>query len=303
MRWPGLVHHARLTAICISNAIAAAACISFAAPAAAAPDFIEINKARAAQGAINGSPLLDPPGYPVAITSPGNYRLTSPLDVADPNVSAIVVQADGVTIDLNGFTVSGAIDCQGQGAGVSCGGGSGIGVVAYVDATGDFVRGFVVRRGTVRGFGGGGILAGEDGFIEDVMASGNGAMGISVSAGSIVRGCIATRNGGAGILAGVALIERSVSRGNRFDGISGTYIAVRDVLAVGNGGDGVEVQTGPAEIVGLTAYANGGAGIAFPPDYGKGSFAASAFADNAAGSTTGLAVSQGVSACDGQGCP
>src|SRR5437016_7141953 len=59
----------------------------------------------------------DTPGFPVTITLPGSYRLAGNLTVPDANTSGIVIAADHVTIDLNGFAILGPVDCS---AGFPC---------------------------------------------------------------------------------------------------------------------------------------------------------------------------------------
>src|SRR4051794_34078108 len=49
----------------------------------------------------------DGSGFPVTISQPGSYKLTSNLTVASPTSNGIVIQADNVTLDLNGFSISG----------------------------------------------------------------------------------------------------------------------------------------------------------------------------------------------------
>src|SRR5512140_1214692 len=50
---------------------------------------------------------LDTAGFPVTISEPGSYRLSGNLTVADAASTAIQITADNVTLDLNGFTISG----------------------------------------------------------------------------------------------------------------------------------------------------------------------------------------------------
>ena len=45
--------------------------------------------------------LKQPKTFPIVISAPGSYRLKSNLTVPDENTTAISVQADYVTIDLN----------------------------------------------------------------------------------------------------------------------------------------------------------------------------------------------------------
>jgi len=56
---------------------------------------------------INQSTVMSAGGFPYIISQPGSYKLTSNLIV--PNfVSGIQISASNVTLDLNGFTISGA---------------------------------------------------------------------------------------------------------------------------------------------------------------------------------------------------
>src|SRR5208283_2371136 len=63
-----------------------------------------IDQNRALAGGITPG---DTPGFPVTISQTGSYRLTGNLTVPDVNTGGIVVTADHVTIDLNGFSIIG----------------------------------------------------------------------------------------------------------------------------------------------------------------------------------------------------
>jgi len=69
---------------------------------------ILIDQAKAEAGGVTSG---DAAGFPVTLSQPGNYRLTSNLTVADANVSAIQITADGVTLELNGHTLQGPVVC------------------------------------------------------------------------------------------------------------------------------------------------------------------------------------------------
>lgn len=74
---------------------------------------------------------------PVRITEPGSYVLTSNLVVTDPDVTAVYVITDNVTIDLNGFTIFGPeIGPEGSGYAINTA----------------VQNNVVVRNGGVRGF-------------------------------------------------------------------------------------------------------------------------------------------------------
>jgi hypothetical protein len=85
---------------------------------------------------------------PVVISQPGSYRLAANLIVPAGAVmdAVIVVNADDVTIDLDGFTLAGPTSCSGQGATLVCAGGQ---VATGIKS--DRLN-TVVRNGTVKGF-------------------------------------------------------------------------------------------------------------------------------------------------------
>src|SRR5262249_51967263 len=73
---------------------------------------------------------LDTPGFPVTISQSGSYRLTGNLNVPDAATTAIEITADNVTLDLNGFTISGPNVCTPNPTRCTYSGGAGIGVMA-----------------------------------------------------------------------------------------------------------------------------------------------------------------------------
>src|ERR1700760_4561283 len=72
----------------------------------------------------------DTPGFPVTITQPGSYKLSGNLTVADANTTAIVIASDYVTLDLNGFSIIGPVNCTSSPA-VCPTSGTGVGVDAH----------------------------------------------------------------------------------------------------------------------------------------------------------------------------
>ena len=72
--------------------------------------------ARAAEGVIeiNEDSVQAGGGFPVTITGPGSYMLTSNLVVTNANQSALVLSGNEITLDLRGFaqefTVPSALD-------------------------------------------------------------------------------------------------------------------------------------------------------------------------------------------------
>ena len=178
---------------------AASALVSLALPPMvfAVDGQILITRARALAGGVAPG---DSPGFPVTITQPGGYVLASVLVVPDATTSAIVIAADHVNLNLNGFAILGPVDCSGglyPCAGTSANprtGGKGI--------VTDTVRfNITIRNGTIQGMGGTGIqLAGDSHLIEYVHVRSNGFGGIDITSSadqgaSIVQHSTAQRNG------------------------------------------------------------------------------------------------------------
>jgi hypothetical protein len=137
------------------------------------------------------------------ISQPGSYVVNRNLSAAG---DCLVVAVDSVTIDLDGFTISG----NGTGAGI---------VESPALAT---RRNVTVRNGAVTGFANGVSLPhGESVTVERVNASGNTGIGISVGNYATVRASHASFNGGTGIRAelGASVSGNAVAR-NAGSGIS-----------------------------------------------------------------------------------
>ncbi|MCG8589584.1 MAG: hypothetical protein MJE66_09860 [Proteobacteria bacterium] len=120
----------------------------------------------------------DTPGFPITLTAPQSYVLTSPLLVLT-DVHAIELQTDGAHIDLNGFEIAGAGVC----AVGSCPMGSSSAVTgpAFPAVGGARTR---VVRGSVRNFSGTCLSLGAGSRVEGVSVERCGGAGIAVGAGS-----------------------------------------------------------------------------------------------------------------------
>ncbi len=80
--------------------------LAVAHPAFASDGVSEINQTGATQtGCFSG----DTTGFPVTITTPGSYRLTSRIVLPNENTDGIVVSTSSVTLDLNGFEIGGPV--------------------------------------------------------------------------------------------------------------------------------------------------------------------------------------------------
>jgi len=242
-----------------------------AGDALAGAGVIEINQARALAGGVTEE---DTPGYPVTIGSPGSYRLTGPLDVADPNLSAIEITGNDVTLDLNGFVISGPIACQGSGSAVSCNGsGSGAGVFAFSR------EGIAIENGTVTGFGSGGILLPtvESCRLARINAVANRGAGIHLGGSCEVDGVIVNGNRGAGIFVSTSdaglespiddvVVRESVLSRNLVEGVFTTSSSGRDRFSLvrstvwANGLAGLDLRT-EGDVLDSAILGNGGGGI------------------------------------------
>jgi parallel beta-helix repeat protein len=157
---------------CLAAVFSAVVMFAWAASAAAVDGTIEINLAK----------VLANGGFPYVITTSGSYRLTGNLTVSSTSADAIDVNANDVTIDLNGFSIIG------PGGSTS---GNGISAASVVDVT--------VQNGTITGFGGSAaIRAGKNSIVRNVHAGSNGN-GIVAGSGSVISDNIAHDNSSTGI--------------------------------------------------------------------------------------------------------
>jgi len=200
--------------------------------------------------------LRAPREYPLTIREPGSYVLTENLTIPVIGVSAILITANDVTLDLGGFSISGPVVCSGSPT--TCtpsGGGSGIAVVATAENT-------TVRNGTVRGMGRDGVNIGS-GIVENVRTVSNGERGI-VGSQCVIRDSVATLNGTDGISGYLCVVTNNVSNRNGGIGIHADGSILGNVAAA-NGSDGISSQgtgTGAAAIHDNVAAANGRTGVA-----------------------------------------
>ncbi len=208
--------------------------LAFAQPAAAGDGAREINQTCALQtGCFTG----DTPGYPVTLTSPGSYLLTSNLAITGENTHGLEVSASHVTIDLGGFAIEGPIACTG--APLTCipSFGTGVGIRASAVT----VQALSVHGGTITGMGSTGIQLPNYSSVADVRLVGNRQVGISTGTGATIRNTKGERNGGTGIACGTnGSIEDSSAIGNLSVGIScSTGASIRSAVARDNGSTGI----------------------------------------------------------------
>lgn len=174
---------------------------------------ILIDQNRALAGSVTPG---DAPGFPVTLSQPGSYRLSGNLTVPAAT-DGIVITANRVTLDLNGFSVAGS----GTGKGISNGLAGRIGTS--------------IRNGTVTNFQDGIFLkeSGDEFATSEILqirVIGNAGSGILASANSVISGNTAAGNGSFGITAGAA---STVSDNNASRNDTGLRLEV-DTLASRN---------------------------------------------------------------------
>jgi hypothetical protein len=151
-------------------------------------------------------------GFLVTISKPGSYRLTGNLKVPDANTTAIEINADNVSIDLNGFSIQGPTHCSPRPVACSpTGPGNGVHAVLR--------KNIVVRNGSIRGMGNLGIYLETNSVrIDKVTLVGNGTGAAALFGGSISNS-VAQSNGGAGVFGLDIMLRGNVIRDNRLFGL------------------------------------------------------------------------------------
>lgn len=172
------------------------------------------------------------------ISQPGSYYLSGPVPYQSKN--AILVQADNVSVDLNGFTLTGApgtangfsgIFASGTRKNVSVRNGSTVGWgnagVQLASVTTGEVRGVVTTDspGTGSAGTGVGVIVGTGFLLVDCQARTHTGRGFIVGDGCLVRNCLASGNGGMGFESGADCHFADCSA--RSNGSAGFYLGER----------------------------------------------------------------------------
>ena len=182
------------------------------------------------------------------ISSPGAYYLTGNVTGVSGK-HGIEITAAGVSVDLNGFELVGTP-----------------GSLDGVSVTGVGVANIAVRNGSLRSWGGEGV---DTGFVnalsctvENIRASFNGGVGVSVGSGSTISGCTAHNNSSAGLGGGSgSIISGCASRDNLGHGIYiGIGGSVMQCASNSNSLNGINTNGG-AVVQGCTAASNAQNGI------------------------------------------
>jgi hypothetical protein len=210
---------------------------------------ITIDQAKAEAGGVTPG---DAPGFPVTLSVPGSYRLASHLTLTDPNVSAIEIQADNVTLDLGGLSISTPVTCSGLGSAFNCtvNGQQGYGVL---QANKSFAT---VRNGQIRGFRGG-VQLGTYATVEGLTVQHSWGFGIAASHHSTVTGNLVATSG-TGIALDSGTVRENTVAYTRTAGVNANATA----LVLGNrianiGGFAIATGSGAARDNTMTNYLQG----------------------------------------------
>lgn len=167
---------------------------------------------------INQSTVVALGGSPYRITQPGSYKLSGNLVVTAAGTDAIQINSDHVTLDLNGFTISGIF------AGANC---------YLCTGVNSSSSGITVKNGIITGFYTGLKLTGTGNLVLDIQAHGNhGDYGLDVSNGTVTR-CSASSNS-RGIKVTESVLTDSFAANNVFAGIIAEGSTVIRNVATGN---------------------------------------------------------------------
>jgi hypothetical protein len=212
--------------------------LAVAAAAKASDGRLEINQACVAAGCFPG----DSPGLPVETSPGGSYVLTSDLFLG--SVGAGVFLKEGGTLDLNGFTIQGNVDCTGAPATCNALGTNGGGVMTEARA--------VVRNGTIRRVTSFGVRLAPHVRVEHVTIEQNAGNGISAGndgvTGVLIQDDQILQNGGVGIALNVvggalgARVLRNTIYGNNSYGVNGAVSLLVDNAIASNGNLGAALN-------------------------------------------------------------
>jgi hypothetical protein len=197
---------------------------------------------------------------PLSITNGGSWVATENLTYTIGN--AIVINANHVTLDLNGFQLIGATSATygiiGQGrinTRIVNGTVRGFGInVSLTSCTNTQVRDLLVSHALYQG-----IELGPASLVRDCNIYANGGFGLEVGEGSVVSHCVVRDNSSAGIRAtnGATTISYCAVRGNGNHGLqAGVATSIGGSVFRGNGGDGVLAAAG-CQVSDCVVYQNG----------------------------------------------
>ncbi len=190
--------------------------------------------------------ITQPSSFPIVIYQSGSYVLTRTITLSTTDVNGIEINADNVTLDLNGHTLIGPGKQNGS---------SGSGIYA------DNRNNIVIINGTLRDFKECGIvLNGSNHQIRNIRVYSNGLNGISAMSSTNISNCAASYNGSHGFCTSDSTITDCMASHNGFHGISATSSSnISNCMTSYNSSHGFYVSN--STVVNCTAFDNTGRGV------------------------------------------
>ncbi|MEM6398385.1 MAG: right-handed parallel beta-helix repeat-containing protein [Bacteroidota bacterium] len=180
------------------------------------------------------------------IDEPGSYYFTDNIAISGNNADGIRINVSHVTIDLNGYNLSGAMNAR---DGIVVGGGR---------------KNIVIKNGTVSDWQRHGVnaLSASESIFMDLIASNNGGDGIVARDNCLIHKCVAAGNGFDGLeVRNASIISNSAANDNGDNGIQTNEGAlVINCTSYQNEVDGFALEAG-CRIENCNAYQNGEYGI------------------------------------------
>lgn len=193
------------------------------------------------------TPLAGP--LPLVINTPGSYYLTTNLQTAIGQ-NGITISNNNVTLDLGGFSLTGA-------------GGSGFGTGIRLEGG---VTNVTIRNGTITAWPDNGIFGSGlsvNVLVENVNFTGNAGNGMAMlnGAGHTIRNCHVQGNGGNGLWVNNALVTGCTFRGNKSSGLEGAGLMVQNCLVISNANIGLSLSGANSFAQNCQVLSNGNYGI------------------------------------------
>lgn len=218
---------------------------TLAPPGAPAPTMKSLDQVEA-RTIVNAANTPGDASSTFIISQPGSYYLTGNI-TGGAGKHGISIQADDVTLDLNGFAL------------ISGGSGTVRGINVPAARTN-----LCIRNGSVRGWNDGGVRAdAAAGVLEKLQVANNtGSYGVAAGNGSIIRDCVATANGTGFYAPDRTQVSNCISTVNTGPGIFGTsYVNVFDCTVSRNGGVGIQLAGGNNNVARCSVTRNDLGGI------------------------------------------
>jgi len=177
----------------------------------------------------------DSGGFPITITNAGSYQLTSNLISSSTTVNVIEINANNVTLDLNGFSIIGPKTCTGLGSTLVCNNSS---MTANgIASTNALTYNSIIKNGTIEGFSTGIDLGPTNSANGDVIKHVTLRQnGIGYRAPYSLASDVSLIKNSTGFIAANSLIKDSYILGNKFVALVSTNSTCSNVYVTNDTG-------------------------------------------------------------------